>query len=292
MRSEIRVVPWGLTAAAVTRKIPVVAVAALALLTATPVDAQILTGRVLDGTSNEPLTDVAVTLLHPDGHELADPVPSDARGRFEIELPGPGSYYLRADLIGYTSIVDGIFHFESEEGRMDVAIYLRVEPVEIEGVDVRVEQSQARRHLRAAGFYERAAMGFGDFIPPEQIEQQIAGHVSDHLRRIPGVRTYSSLVLFRRQGPGTITVRYADGRSVDLNLCEPNVYVDGVMMAKATTFGDTIPETRLEMGLDAFMMPHDISAIEVYRTASSTPIQWSGLNGTCGAIVIWTKRGR
>lgn len=251
--------------------------AMLLALAPSAADAQVLTGRVLDGATDAPLEDAAITLLHPDGHALADPVPSDADGRFTIELPGPGSYYIRADLIGYTSMVDGIFDFASADGRMDVAVYLLVQPVEIEGVDARVEQTQTRRNLRAAGFYERAASGFGDFISPEEIEERQVGFVSDYMRHVPGILRESGRVLFKNPHP------------IHGPYCEPWVWIDGVRIINGST-------TRLGAGpgdgLDERVRPENVVAIEVYRRPSSTPLQWGGLNGRCGAIVIWTKAGR
>lgn len=252
----------------------------LLVVAAVPVEGQQLTGRVLDSGSDQPLADVALTLLHPDGQPVGDPVPSDAGGRFAIEVPEPGSYYLRADLIGYTSIVDGIFHFEAPAGRMDVSVFLRVEPVEVEGIDVRVARAFVRRRLVPTGFYDRAASGAGDFVTPEDIESRFAADVSDYLRMIPGVIQQSGRVLFKSLNPGGQTY------------CEPWVWVDGIRLVNGSaTIGGPAPGD----GLDDRVHAEDVIAIEVYRRRSSVPFQYYvNLPDApfCGAIVIWTRRGR
>jgi len=59
--------------------------------------------------------------------------------------------------------------------------------------------------------------------------------------------------------------------------CAPNFFVDGFPANNSTT---------LEMPSVG------IIAIEVYRTASETPVEFlRGITNPCGAIVIWTRSG-
>ncbi|RMH14199.1 MAG: hypothetical protein D6701_11515, partial [Gemmatimonadetes bacterium] len=48
----------------------------------------------------------------------------------------------------------------------------------------------------------------------------------------------------------------------------------------------------LERGDLDLIRPEDIEAIEVYRGASEVPAEFGGSDAGCGAIVIWTRRGR
>ena len=271
--------------------------------------AQVIDGQVADGETFGVLEGVTLTLMDPDGRDLGEPVASSESGRFSMTVPGAGSYYLRIEKLGYTGIVEGVFGFESSVGRLAVEVYLRRAPVELEGVDVAVEEVQARRSLRAAGFYSRLTSGFGDFITPEEIEARgMVGNVSELLRRVPGTTTYGTLLLFRatgappkglsraqpnpRGGSGPLQYcRSAEGPCEELGLCEPNVWLNGVLTTKANTNG-VIEPGDLERGVDGYLTANDVAAIEVYRTAASTPLQWGGLGSNCGTVVIWTKQGR
>jgi len=117
--------------------------------------------------------------------------------------------------------------------------------------------------------------------------------VADYLRMIPGARSYKGLTLFRRAGSGAM------GELVDatrtppepIHMCEPATFVDGARMSRAT-WTDTVREGDFDQGLDSYLHPGDVPAIEVYRHASSTPMAWAGLGSSCGTILIWTRRGR
>ncbi len=285
------------------------AAAASLVISSAGLRAQVIEGQVADGETYAVLEDVSLTLMHPDGHDLGGPVVSSASGRFSVPVPGPGSYYLRVERLGYTGIVEGVFEFESAEGRLSVEVYLRRAPVELEGVDVAVEQVQVRRRLRASGFYERLTAGFGDFVTPEQIEERgLVSDVSEYLRSIPGISTYESLIVFRHQGAsGGLVKVEEDGSFEPLFVCEPNIWVDGTLMTPASKSGSSLPrhiqiavgpgaralfDEDIAMGIDDVLRANDVVAIEVYRTAASTPLEWGGLGTGCGTIVIWTKQGR
>jgi hypothetical protein len=42
------------------------------------------------------------------------------------------------------------------------------------------------------------------------------------------------------------------------------------------------------IGLDEFILPSSIAAMEIYPSGAATPLEFRAANG-CGAIVIWTK---
>ena len=49
----------------------------------------------------------------------------------------------------------------------------------------------------------------------------------------------------------------------------------------------------LDYFIDDFVSLHEVEAIEVYRGASELPGEFHGFRGggSCGAVVVWTKRG-
>lgn len=261
-----------------------------ALASSEPLHAQTLEGQVFDGQSLEPLAEARLTLLHPDGRTLGNPVITGADGRFLIHVPGPGKYFLRAERLSYQPVVDGVLEFAAPHAHLAVEFFLLPRPLEIEGLEVTL--AGQRRQLRVNGFYERAASGFGDFIGPEQIERRMAFDVSDYLRSVPGIRLVDGLVFFRSRRS-----RIRDRQGNPIHACEPNVWVDGILMAKATPPGAAMDrEYQMDAGDHAFRLDDMVQApnvvgIEVYRGPAATPARWGGLNGTCGTIVIWTDRG-
>lgn len=236
--------------------------------------AQVLEGHVLDGSSDQPLADASVQALAPEGFEVGDPVVSGPDGSFVLSLPDTGVYYIRVDRLSYGTIVDGEFVFSARDGRISVDVYLLPTPVELEGLEVRTEMVATRRSLRSQGFYERAAAGFGDFIGPEEIEERMVGNVTDYMRSIPQLFLEGGILKIRGN---------------QLGACEPNVYVDGALMLSDWHAASLPPEMRK---IDYIVRPDHVSAIEVYRRVSSTPLQWREPNASCGTIVIWTKTGR
>lgn len=247
--------------------------------------AQTLTGRVLEGTSDRVITDAVLTLLHPDGRTLGTPVLSGEDGRFVLPVPGPGEYFMRAEKLGYLAIVDGIFAFEEVGGRLNVAVYLAPQPVDLAGLEVRVEMRRIRRNLETAGFYRRADAGWGIFVGPEQITSTLVVNTSDHLRRVPGIRFRDGRVLFSAR---------PDPRNTDpeAQLCEPTIYLDGArLIGQSSAFGTEMSG----MGLDDRVRPEEVVAIEVYRRVTEVPFQYYGNRPDrpfCGTILLWTKSGR
>lgn len=230
------------------------------ILLADGLSAQTLRGRITEGRTQVPMADVAVSLLDPDANVLAQTT-SGPSGGFVLEAPGPGEYYVRAEKLSYTTVTDGIFVFQTEEAEMSIALFMLPQPTEIEGIDVRVAREQQRRTLRSAGFYQRAAQGFGRFIGPEEMERRPVFTFSELLRGIPGIRFQDEAIQFSGGLEGT---------------CSPNIFIDG-----ARVFQD--------FGITTLIQPDEVAGVEVYRGAAQTPLEWGGLNASCGVILIWTK---
>lgn len=239
------------------------ALAILLLLVADSLAAQTLRGRIQEGRTQEMLADVRVSLLDEDANVLTDTV-TGPNGQFTLQAPGPGEYYVRAERLSFTTVTDGIFAFQSDAGEMSIVLFMLPQPTELEGIDVRIEREQQRRRLRSAGFYQRAAMGFGRFIGPDEIDKRPIFTFADFLRGIPGVRFQDESIQFSGGLEGT---------------CSPDIYIDA-----ARVFAD--------FGITTLIQPEEVEGIEVYRGAAQTPLEWGGLNGSCGVILIWTKFGR
>ncbi len=269
-------------------------------LGAPPASAQVLEGRVLSGETRGPLGDARLALIDDDGVEVSDADVTDADGVFSLTAPGAGAYYIKIEREGYTPIVDGVFEFAAANGKMSLEVFMLPRPVDIQGIDVRIDRERARLRLRRGGYYERAAAGFGTFISPEQIEALgLRATVSEYLRSVPGVTINQGLVLFNDAAGG----RFLSSAGQAISGCSPNIWIDGSRTVNATNrqaltrpapgapLDTNLDASDLAQGLDDLVQPEAVLAFEVYRNPAETPIEFGGMNGTCGTIVVWTKTG-
>jgi hypothetical protein len=114
--------------------------------------------------------------------------------------------------------------------------------------------------------YRREHSAHGYFLGPEELMRLKVTYTNDIVRRFPGMRVEG-------YGPqAKVSARRGGGKFV----CAPNVVVNDV---EGWSLGDVHPK--------------DIGAVEVYPAASPSGVfgPWLYDKG-CGAIVIWTKRGR
>jgi hypothetical protein len=224
-----------------------------------PGAAQTVTGLLLDASSGAPVPAGTVSLMD-DGAQLVSVV-SDADGNFVLQAPQPGSFRLRAERIGYQTA-------ETPPLELGAGDTLRVEfSVSVDAVllnPIRVIGYSRRPAGLLGGFYDRLHAGLGgSFITRAQIDERMPNNTTDLLRTLPGVHVSPA-----RWGTGHY-VRLRGG-------CSPEVYLDGV------------PIRLLGMSIDALVQPMNLEGLEVYRGPSEMPAEFA--RGTCGAIVLWTRR--
>ena len=147
--------------------------------------------------------------------------------------------------------------------------------------------------LVQAGFYERERQrregaGVGRFIMPEEMDQLRTMPKTSHILEFAGVRLLQverGLTLWP-VGKYNVILRGQPG-NILTGPCQMAVFVDGMELDIGLYY-----IVGSGQGLDAHVAPNDIRAIEVYHSASGTPIQFqSTRNAQCGSIVIWTKAG-
>jgi len=241
----------------------------LAVVLAPPhAGAQTVHGRLLEQGTARPIAAGDLTLLGEDG-EAVDRAETDSAGHFTLRSPDPGSFYVRAERIGYRPKTDGILEL-GEGGEITVDFYLMPQPVELEGVEGTVEgmtllERKDREYLDWQGFYDRKKMGFGHFITPEEIEEDPPIDYYDLFRKMPGVRGVSGA----RGGEGVqITAR--GGTFGGGGYCSPAIFVDGIPTSNP-------PPVEAIVG------------VEVYKGIASVPLQFSRLGGGCGVVLVWTR---
>ena len=129
-----------------------------------------------------------------------------------------------------------------------------------------------------SGFAQRMKSGMGHYITDDDIRQRNPVKLEDVFRGDPSVQLISAgfngyAVIFARAQAQSVV----DGNAA----CFPNYFVDGSPYHISDyDISDGLPWT-----------PQDIKGIELYPSPSNTPPQFSTLDGGCGTVVIWTKRG-
>lgn len=265
----------------------------------TPARAQRLQGRLLDLETSEPLAAGFVILLALDGTTLRTAV-SDRDGRWVIQVPGPGSYYVSARRVGYRPWVAGPVVMKPGD---DVTSEYRLERFPLTLDPVAVTAVATRRYLELAGFYDRQRADFGHYITPEHIERRRAVRITDLLSGLPGV----TLVAPSAGSAGPLAVQLRGSNLSEGGLCQPRVFVDGLLYARGGSrpkrrdrgqAAERSPEAEIErldqgLSIDDIGHPSTIAAIEVYRSATQVPVQFGGTSAEtlCGVIVIWTRTG-
>ncbi|MGH2608391.1 MAG: carboxypeptidase-like regulatory domain-containing protein [Tepidiformaceae bacterium] len=93
------------------RRVPVVLLLAFA---ATPLGAQVVTGRVVDLATAEAVGEGFVVLLDEGGNEVGR-VLTTVEGGFALQAPRPGQYRLRSERIGYLAVTSAPLTLESSD---------------------------------------------------------------------------------------------------------------------------------------------------------------------------------
>jgi hypothetical protein len=275
------------------------AVAAVLLLGLTSAaTGQVLRGRLLDLRTNEPITGGVISLIRNDGKRVASVITGDD-GSYRLAAPDSGSYFVEARRIGYQISIDGPIELRDGDD-WETAYHLTTVPLQLAPVGVHAPGND--RWLERVGFHERERAEFGHFITRPEIEARSPRVLTELLSLIPGVRVVQSSGGLTRAGIELRGSVLSQGGT-----CHPRVFVDGLVVIRGDarlrgtdliglgateTQGD--PAERPEIALNDVVMPEDIQAIEVYRSAAQVPVRFGGgaVGTQCGVIVIWTRRGR
>ena len=186
---------------------------------------------------------------------------SDERGSFTLRGPA-GPLWLHARRIGFRPDSQLV---TIEIGKtVDANFVLQRVAVDLAPVTV-----MGRRDLTGpmAGFYQRQATQSGHFFSRADIERRAPHRLTDLLRGIPGIR------IDTRNSTNSVRVRGSR--------CAPQIRLDGQSLSS------------VELDLDA-LDPMSFDGIEVYSGGSTVPVEFAAnrdVSGSCGTIVLWTRRG-
>jgi hypothetical protein len=216
------------------------------------------TVRADDG---RPLPGALVTLLGAGGGAR-----TDSAGRFRLPAVPPGSYTVDARAIGYAR---GLVAAEPRPGTPDsVTVTLARLPTELPEVRVTAEAEADR-----TGFETRRARGVGYYIGRDDIRRRGTVRTEDLFKAVPGIRVQpiggtDYQLLATRGGTGLSTT------------CAPVVFIDGFRVPLDPETGSGLP-----------VLPEEIHGIEIYQSASETPVRYRPVGTSCAVVLVWTRRG-
>lgn len=235
-------------------------------------DAQVVTGRVVLMGTEEPLEDVTVRLLFPDGRPGAFAL-TDSAGVFIMIAPRVGFFTLSAERIGLATVTTPELEVVLGE-EVDVELRMAEEAVPLEPLVVTARGSVDMGPL--AGYFrrmeEQGRLGFGHILSRDQIEERQALDVADLLRDIPRIRVVAQG--FGR--PPSVVVLGRGGQ------CTPKVYIDGIHQNRGGG-------AHTAAVVDEIVRPHDLEGIEVYRGVGEMPGEFYD-EEHCGVVLLWTRR--
>jgi hypothetical protein len=265
-------------------------IALTALCLTTPLAAQdsaaTLRGRVIDARTMTAVGGAAVTVTS--GRDTVARGTADADGYYQAPLSVTSRLVAHFRRVGYRA--DSLALDAAPSGRVDVAMTPLGGAVALAATRITAARSRMEERARRAG---------GTFIGAEEIARKGPSRTSDLLRGVRGV------VVRDEDG----VMRVASTRIVNLRAVAATRRLP---QAGADSTGDALqgvdpPGTAnrclLRVGLDGKMMPEEftldevsvaeVTAVEVYRGASTIPVEFSNARGDvkCGLVMLWTRMG-
>ena len=275
---------------------PVRSIAVLGLLSAmaTGVPAQerprltgTLTGMVRD-TNAQPLSLVRVRLLA----DTSRATWTDSLGAYRLDGVTSGLHRVQYRRLGFLAAEFTFVVLDGQESR--AIIELVPTTVRLDTITV-ASPALTDPALERTGFYDRLrareeGAGVGRFITPDDMERLRSFSKTTHIVETAGVRLIHQERGMSLWPVGTSNV-ILRARPLLIGPCQMAVFIDGIEVDIGKYYQPPGPgEAGSTGGIDAYIRPQEIRAIEVYQSASGTPQQFQSVrNAQCGSIVIWTK---
>lgn len=243
----------------------------LALLPALPVasSAQAVQGRLIGRETQAPVRGGTVHLMAADS-QVAAQARTDSAGRFTLQAPRPGRYWLLGSAPGYVSSETDLFAVEAQGAR--VSFVIGRAPVMLDTVTATTTSVGDADRLWYGGFYQRLAENRGGrFITRQQIDRQRYVELVDVLRSVPSLEV-TMAASHNWSDPGRLFVRLR--HPISFRHCWTLFYLNGQQVEPESVEG---------------INPAEIEGIEIY-THGAVPAQFNTSTGAaCGVVVIWMQ---
>jgi len=196
---------------------------------------------------------------------------TDARGNFRIRAVPWGEYTLTFDHLSYGHSE----HTLRVIGGRSHSLEVRLPPEAMEMAPIIVRVRPRRWYADMASLQERIDRGVGYIMTRDQIDERQPMHLGDMLRAVPGV----DVVQRGSSVSGTFIVQMRNAQNMMGQVCPPAVWVDGQKWRDPSSAFTGIFGIELEV-------------VEVYNGPSEVPPEFLDSAASCGAVIVWTRRGR
>lgn len=206
---------------------------------------------------------------------------TDSIGRFHFRNVPPGLYRVHVRRLGFTPAFIDVQVPDHDSVIVHLRLIQRAQPLPT----VPVERSMVDYRLR--DFERRRASGVGQFLTAADLAPERSRPLGDAVSRLRGtyvVRSANTACLTATRGAQSFqhsATGWCGDRSVGGAYCPVAVFVDG--------FPSYTGHTEEVFNLNS-LRADEVAGIEFYSGAASMPREFSAPRGTCGALVIWTKR--
>ncbi|MEQ9568937.1 MAG: carboxypeptidase-like regulatory domain-containing protein, partial [Longimicrobiales bacterium] len=237
-----------------------------------PTAAQLIDGRVLDGTTDRPIPGVIVLLFRADGG-LQDQARTSDAGVFRFRVPEAGGRFIvQARALGYVAGATPPIDIQPPD---TVPLDLLIDPAPLAMDGLTVESSRVTEDLVRLGLnldveshrvITRAEI---DAVPTARDVGQIVVWQGP-----PGMRVVRAENQYDRDGELEVCITTTRARRRDGGLQCARVLVDGVLVRPI---------------IAASLRPEEIQAVIVLNAADATTL--FGTGNTAGAVIVYTRRG-
>jgi len=171
-------------------------------------------------------------------------------------------------------------------------------------------EAELVRNAKLREFDRRRSSGIGRFLSEADLAKDQDRLLGDVLRKLPGIqmvrskgtRGGSSSAVYAVSSRGSATIEHES--SFFGKNCPIAIWLDGVPVYRGLDRGQAsnpafpnkaappeVRQTRIdEMPFDInSIMTNHVAAIEFYAGPATMPAELNSTQGTCGALVIWTK---
>jgi outer membrane receptor for ferrienterochelin and colicin len=178
-----------------------------------------------------------------------------------------GVHYILVRKIGYRPVQ--LRAILVADDTLEATVELNAAAVELAPIEVTVSAIPPGMDA----YEERRKAGAGYFIGSRTLRQSEHRLLADIFRTVRGVS------LQYGRGNKTILVNNRDR-------CPMQIYMDGIKIYESRSGAGRAVEPP---DINLFSVAQ-LEAIEVYRGPAETPPQLSGTGGSCGTVVLWSRR--
>ena len=249
----------------------------LASFTSSLTAQSVLTGTVRADSTGRPLPGVEVVIVGSQWRTL-----TDGSGRYWLPMLPAGRRLALFRSVGFRPVQEWVVLGSADTVWANAMLVPQT--VRLDSIVVTASPDQPRG-LGLEAFEERRRLGFGRFIDSATLRKNEHVPLVQMLGRLQGIEF--ARVPGEKGQIAAKSARRHDGP------CFMQVILDGVILYRSVApagvqinaLSGINPPTDLQMFSVA-----SLAAVEVYRGAAETPIEFGGSGAGCGTVVLWTRR--